>query len=115
MKRKLKNKNKITKNTLLLLCPEIEIKNNVYVFKKQKSKKQFIILAIFIKYLNSNNISVKIMVNYLKDLNLKRGDNINISSECCRIIDDFGFCFYLKKYGENINFENLNKLALFED
>ena len=115
MKRKLKNKNKITKNTLLLLCPEIEIKNNVYVFKKQKSKKQFIIPAIFIKYLNSNNISVKIMVNYLKDLNLKRGDNINISSECCRIIDDFGFCFYLKKYGENINFENLNKLALFED
>ena len=67
------------------------------------------------KYLNSSSVSVKIMVNYLKDLNLKIGDNINISSECCRIIDDFGFCFYLNKYGGHINFENLNKLALLED
>ena len=47
MKRKLKNKNKITKKTLLLLCPEIEIKNKVYVFKKQKSK----IISLFLQFL----------------------------------------------------------------
>ena len=34
MKRKLKNKNNMKENTLLLLCPELEIKNNVYAFKK---------------------------------------------------------------------------------
>ena len=34
MKRKLKNKNNMKENTLLLLCPELEIRNNVYVFKK---------------------------------------------------------------------------------
>ena len=80
MKRKLKNKNKITKNILFLLCPETEIKNNFYAFKKQKSKKNLFIPAIFIKYLNSNNISVKIIINILKDLNLKIRDNIYISS-----------------------------------
>ena len=84
MKRKIKNKNKVRKNTLLLICPELELKNNVYAFEKQKSKKKFNIPAIFMKYLNSSSVSVKIMVsNYLKDLNLKIGDNINISSECC--------------------------------
>ena len=34
MKRKLKPKNNMKENTLLLLCPELEIRNNVYVFKK---------------------------------------------------------------------------------
>ena len=34
LKKKLKNKNNMKENTLLLLCPELEIKNNVYVFKK---------------------------------------------------------------------------------
>ena len=34
MKRKFKPKNNMKENTLLLLCPELEIKNNVYVFKK---------------------------------------------------------------------------------
>ena len=34
MKRKLKPKNNMKENTLLLLFPELEIRNNVYVFKK---------------------------------------------------------------------------------
>ena len=46
MKRKIKNKNKVRKNTLLLICPELELKNNVYVFKKQKSKKNSIFLLL---------------------------------------------------------------------
>ena len=39
MKRKLKPKNNMKENTLLFLCPELEKRNNVYVFKKIKSKK----------------------------------------------------------------------------
>ena len=49
------------------------------------------------------------MVNELKPLNINLGDTINISIECCRIIDDYGYSFYLKKYGENINLEKLFK------
>ena len=47
MKRKLKPKNNMKENTLLLLCPELEIRNNVYVFKKIKSK----IYLLFLLYL----------------------------------------------------------------
>ena len=83
-------------NTLLLLCPELEIRNNVYVFKKIKLKKIFVIPSKFKKFLNNNTISVKIMINELKPLNINLGDTINISIECCRIIDDFGYSFYLK-------------------
>ena len=114
MKRKLKPKNNMKENTSLLLCPELEIRNNVYVFKKIKSKKLFVIPTVFRKFLNSNTISVKIMVNELKPLNINLGDTINISIECCRVIDDYGYSFYLKKYGENINLEKLSKLANFD-
>ena len=55
------------------------------------------------------------MVNELEILNIKFGDIINISIDCCRIIDDFGYSFYLKKYGENINLDKLSKLENFED
>jgi len=114
MKRKLKHKNNLKENTLLLLCPELDMRNNVYFFKKIKSKKNFVIPAIFIKFLNSNTISAKVMVNELKTFNINLGDTINISIECCRIIDDFGYSFYLKIYGENINLEKLSKLANFD-
>lgn len=84
------------------------------MFLKNKIENLFVIPAIFIKFLNSNTISVKIMVNELKPLNINLGDTINISIECCRIIDDNGYSFYLKKYGENINLEKLSKLANFD-
>ena len=84
------------------------------MFLKNKIENLFVIPAIFIKFLNSNTISVKIMVNELKPLNINLGDTINISIECCRVIDDYGYSFYLKKYGENINLEKLSKLANFD-
>ena len=74
MKRKIYLKNKIVKNTLLLICPEIENRNNIYILKSRKSKKIFNIPAIFIKYINSNNISVRVKVNYNNDISLKKND-----------------------------------------
>ena len=115
MKRKLTNKHKIPKNTLLLICTDIDLLNNVYVLKKHKVKKIFSIPAIFIKYHNSNTIFAKIMVNINNEVTLKKGDVLKFACETCRIIDDFGFHFYLKQNGENIEIENLKKLALLED
>ena len=34
MKRKIKNKNNVRKNTLLLICPELELKNNEQKFRE---------------------------------------------------------------------------------
>ena len=47
------------------------------MFFKNKIKNLFVISAIFIKFLNSNTISVKIMVNELKPLNINLGDTFN--------------------------------------
>ena len=86
---KLIYEDKIPKNTLLLIYPDVEIKNQIYILKRNKSKKMFIIPVIFIKYLNRYNISAKITCDYNNDLKFKKVDIINLSNDCCRIIDDF--------------------------
>ena len=55
------------------------------------------------------------MVNINNEFTLKKGDVLKFACAACRIIDDFGFQFYLKQNGENIEIENLKKLALLED
>ena len=114
MKRKIKVNNKLKKNTMLLLCNDIEIKNNRYDLKHHKSKRVFNIPAILMNYKNSNTLEVQIKVNYNNSINFIKDEIINISSNSCRIIDDFGFYYYLKENGEDINMDNLNKYALLE-
>ena len=62
----------------------------------------------------SNTLEVQVKVNYNNSINFNKDDIINISSNFCRIIDDFGFYYYLKENGEDINMDNLNKYALLE-
>ena len=114
MKRKIKKDNKIEKNTLLLIASDIEKKGNRYILKNRKGKKHFVIPAIFKGYINSNTLNVCIKVNLNNELNLRKEDIISISYDCCRIIDDFGFTFYLKEYGEELNFDEIINLALLE-
>ena len=115
MRRKVKFDQKALKNTLLLICPEIEMISNIYNLKKKKSKKNFIIPAILIKYVNNNTISIKIKIDFQNGIKFKINDIININIECCRIIDDFGFTYYLNLNGQNLNFEDVKKFALLED
>ena len=78
-------------------------------FKKEKikKKKQFAIPAILIKYINNNTIFVKIKIDFDKEIKFKKDDIININIEWCRIIDDFGFTYYLNLHGLNLNFWRL--------
>ena len=46
---------------------------------------------------------------------MKKDDILTVACDACRIIDDFGLQFYLKKYGEEINLEELGNLALHLD
>ena len=115
MRRKVKFDQKALKNTLLLICPEIKKLSNTYVLKKKKSKKKFNIPAILIKYVNNNTINIKIKINFKNDIKFKIDDIININIECCRIIDDFGFTYYLNLNGQNLSFEEVKKIALLED
>ena len=114
MKRKIKNNFKLKKNTMLLISNDIEKKSNRYELKKHKSKKFFIIPALFLKYINSNTLEVQIKINYNNGVVLNKDEIINISCNSCRIIDDFGFYYYLKENGEVVDIEQLNKYALLE-
>ena len=97
------------KNTLLLNRPEIELISDKYILKKKKSKKQFTVPAILIKYVNNNTISVKIKIDFDKEIKFKMDEIININIECCRIIDDFGFTYYLNLNVQNLNFVEIKK------
>ena len=89
--------------------------SNIYNLKMKKSKKNFIIPAILIKYVNNNTISIKIKIDFQNGIKFKINDIININIEWCRIIDDFGFTYYLNLNGQNLNFEDVKKFALLED
>ena len=84
MKRKLRKKLKIPKDTLLLICTDIHLLNNVYFLKKHKVKKIFSIPAIFIKYHNSNTIFAKIMVNINNEFTFKKLNVLKFAYETRR-------------------------------
>ena len=52
--------------------------------------------AQFIKYYNSNNISVKIMINFNNSINFKKGDILTIVSMLVELLMIFHFIFILK-------------------
>ena len=64
MIRKIKKFEYCNANTLLLICPNLEIKDMRYIFSQNKSKKHFIIPCILKKYLNDDTIQVEVKVDY---------------------------------------------------
>ena len=72
-----------------MICPEIELIFDIYILNKKKSKKRFTVPATLIKYVNNNTISVKIKIDFYKEIIFKKDDIINIDIERCRIIDNF--------------------------
>ena len=91
------------------------MKSNKYVLKKNKIKKQFIIPAKLIKYINSNTLNIEIKIDFNLGLKLNKGEAINIDCNSCRIIDEFGFNYYLNQNGEHLEYDDVIKLALLED
>ena len=104
MQRKNKFDKKALKNTLLSICQNIYFLSDKYILQKSKGKKTFTIPAKLVDYVNSNNIKAEIKINYNSNLNFNVGDIIKISADCCRIIDEFRYNYYLKKNGKNSDF-----------
>ena len=44
----------------------------------------------------------------------KNNEPIKLNIDCCRIIDEFGFSYYMEDYGEKIFLEEKQKIMLFE-
>ena len=68
MNRKMSKNYNLPKNSLLLIIPNIKLKNDIYKLRWNKVKKIFTLQAIFIKDFNSNNVFTKIVVHYNNEL-----------------------------------------------
>ena len=116
MRRKVKFDKKALKNSMLLINPEIKFQSNKYVLINKKSKKLFIIPAILVKYVNNDTLSIKIKIKVDREnIKFNIDDIINIHVDCCRLIDDFGFIYYLNLNGQKVNFDEIKKIALLEE
>ena len=115
MKRKVNKYEKCPKNTMLLLCPNIARKGKIYCLKKIKEKKEFIIPSLLVDYIKDDCISIKILVNYEDNQFLKKDKILNVNIDSCRVIDDYGFSFYMDSFGEHLDDTYINKLCSFEN
>ena len=101
---------------MLLINPEIKFQSNKYVLINKKSKKLFIIPAILVKYVNNDTLSIKIKIKVDREnIKFNIDDIINIHVDCCRLIDDFGFIYYLNLNGQKVNFDAIKKIVLLEE
>lgn len=60
----------------------------------------FIVPSISIKYINNNTISIKIWVNFESWDFIKKNDILSVNIEAVRVIDNFGFSYYMEFFGE---------------
>ena len=61
-----------------------------------------------IKYINNNNISIKVLVNNNNSQILRKGNILNVNIETSKVIDEYGFQYYLKQFGENVEEDKIN-------
>lgn len=106
MQRKLKNVTKYPKNTLLLLNPNLKIKGKVFHLTK-KGKKNFTIPCLLIEYINNDTITIKILIIIDNNEYIKKDSILKVNIDTCRIIDDYGFSYYMQYYGENFDYTDI--------
>ena len=114
MKRKLKDITKCPKNTLLLLNSDLVLKGKIYHLKK-KGKKNFTIPCLLREYINNDTIIIKILITIDKYEYIKKNAYLNVNIDTCRIIDDYGFSYYMQYYGENFDYTNIEQILLSEN
>ena len=105
MKRKVDKYTKCPENTLLLITKNIILKGENYILRKNKIINDFNIPGKLIKYVNDDIILLSIQISLDKDEIIKKNNNIKINIDCCRIIDFYGYNYYMEKNGELSNEE----------
>ena len=104
MKRKVDKFSYCVENTLLLVTDDIILKGNRYILKKIKGKHNFVIPGVLLNYINDDTIKIKVSVDIKNSKIFKKDEIINLDINTCRIIDDFGYNYYMELNGVNINY-----------
>ena len=55
------------------------------------------------------------MINYEDNKIIKKNSIISVNIDTCRIIDYYGFSYYMEYFGENLSLSEIEKLVLLED
>ena len=97
---------KYPKNTLHLLNPNLKIKGKVFHLIK-KGKKNFTIPCLLIEYINNDTITIKILITIDNNEYIKKDTILKVNIDTCRIIDDYGFSYYMQYYGENFDYTDI--------
>lgn len=113
MIRKFENNYKCPKNILLLLFHNLKYKGKRYVLKKGKHIKTYNIPAKLLFYINDNTINIIINISLENNDIIKKDNVIAIDLDCSKVIDDFGYSFYMNYFNEKIESNDLLNQALF--
>lgn len=103
------------KNTLLLIAKDIKLKGNSYVLKKTKGKNKFIIPGKLMEYISDDTIKVKISVDLEDNEIFIKNNLVLLNIECCRVIDEFGYSYFMEKNGVFLDIEDKKNLYLMDD
>lgn len=104
MKRKVDKFSYCVENILLLVIDDIILKGNRYILKKIKGKHNFVMPGVLLNYINNDTIKVKVSVDIKSSIIFKKDEIINLDINTSRIIDDFGYNYYMELNGINIKY-----------
>ena len=101
------NNEKLEKDDTLLLLDNIINKSGKYTKKNKIGN--YIYPALFVLYINSNNIKIKVKTN-INGI-VKKDEIIKTDSNCCVLIPHFCYDYFLNKLSDLNNFESCKILA----
>ena len=99
---------KLEKDDNLLLWDNITIKSGKYI-KNKNNLGNCIYPVLFIKYLNSNTIEIRVKID-IKGF-FKKDEIIKTESNCCVIIPQFCYEYFLNKLSDFKNLETCKNLS----
>ena len=99
---------KLEKDDNLLLWDNITIKSGKYI-KNKNNLLYYIYPVLFIKYLNSNTIEIRVKID-IKGF-IKKDEIIKTESNCCVIIPQFCYEYFLNKLSDFKNLETCKNLS----
>ena len=58
--------------------------------------------------MENNSITIKILITIDKFDYIKKNSLLNVNIDTCRIIDDYGFSYYMQYYRENFDYTDID-------
>ena len=81
----------------------MNLKEKFIVCKILKINKKFIIPCLLVDYIKDDCIRIKLLINHNDSTLLKKNQILKVHIDICRVIDNYGFPYYLDYFGEHLD------------